>query len=100
MAKFLIDANLPYYFNLWNNSDYIHVKDLDDEWSDDIIWNYAKDTGLIIVTKDSDFSIKSLTKGSPPKVIHLKFGNIKMNKFYDVISKVWPTIKEEIENIT
>jgi hypothetical protein len=23
MAKYLIDANLPYYFGLWNNPDYI-----------------------------------------------------------------------------
>lgn len=36
MAQFLIDANLPYYFGLWNNPDYIHVLDIDDTWSDDI----------------------------------------------------------------
>ena len=41
MAKYLIDANLPYYFGLWNNSDFKHVKDLNDTWSDDEIWNYA-----------------------------------------------------------
>ena len=23
MAKFLIDVNLPYYFSLWNNDDYL-----------------------------------------------------------------------------
>ena len=37
MPKYLIDANLPYYFSLWNNSNFIHVKDLDDSWSDEII---------------------------------------------------------------
>jgi len=38
MAKYLIDANLPYYFNLWNNPDFIHVKDLNDSWTDEKIW--------------------------------------------------------------
>ena len=37
MAKYLIDANLPYYFGLWNNSNYIHLNDLDDSWNDEII---------------------------------------------------------------
>ena len=43
MARFIIDANLPYYFGLWNNENYIHVFDLNDTWSDQQIWNYAKE---------------------------------------------------------
>ncbi len=35
MAKYLIDANLPYYFGLWNNKEFIHVKDIDDSLSDE-----------------------------------------------------------------
>ena len=31
MSKYLIDVNLPYYFGLWNNQDFIHLKDIDDE---------------------------------------------------------------------
>jgi len=60
MPKFLIDANLPYYFSLWNNEDFIHVKDIDDSLTDDAIWNYAKQNNLTIITKDSDFSLKVL----------------------------------------
>jgi predicted nuclease of predicted toxin-antitoxin system len=67
MAKYLIDANLPYYFGLWNNPDYIHVKDINDSWSDEQIWDYAKQNGLIIITKDADFSIKVLYKGTLQK---------------------------------
>ena len=52
MAKYLIDANLPYYFILWNNTDYIHIKDLNDTWSDEQIWDYAKQNNLTIITKD------------------------------------------------
>jgi predicted nuclease of predicted toxin-antitoxin system len=41
MAKYLIDANLPYRFSSWYGSDYIHVFDLNDRWSDWEIWDYA-----------------------------------------------------------
>jgi predicted nuclease of predicted toxin-antitoxin system len=96
MPKYLIDANLPCYFSLWNNSDFVFVKDIDDSWSDEQIWNYAKQNELIIVTKDADFSLKVLTKGAPPKVIHLKFGNLTMRDFHGVISKMWQFIEKNI----
>jgi predicted nuclease of predicted toxin-antitoxin system len=54
MAVYLIDANLPYNFSLWSGTDYIHVRDIDDEWSDTRIWEYAKQNDLTIVTKDAD----------------------------------------------
>lgn len=98
MAKYLIDANLPYYFGLWNNPDYVHVKDLDDSWSDDIIWDYAKQHNLVIITKDADFSLKVLYKGSPPKVVHLKFGNLKIRNFHGIIAKIWDVIENNLED--
>lgn len=72
MAKYLIDTNLPYLFSLWKSSDFLHVFDIDDEFSDEEIWNYAKDNSLTIITKDADFSNKIIFKTPPPKVIHLK----------------------------
>lgn len=96
MAKYLIDANLPYYFILWNNEDYIHVRDLDDTWSDDAIWHYALDNNLVIVTKDADFSTKVLAKGAPPKVVHFKFGNLRMRDFHKLLIKLWPEIEGTI----
>ena len=50
MLEFVVDANLPYYFSLWN---------------------YAKENNLTIITKDADFSVKiSMAEEAPPKVIH------------------------------
>ena len=92
MPRYLIDANLPYYFGLWNNPDFLHIKDLNDSWSDDLIWQYALDNDLTILTKDSDFSLKVLYKGAPPKVVHFKFGNMRMNEFHDLISRIWSDI--------
>ncbi|MBC8321736.1 MAG: DUF5615 family PIN-like protein [Bacteroidetes bacterium] len=56
MGKFLIDANLPYHFSLWNNDNFIHVADLDDSLSDEVIWEYAKISSLTIISKDSETS--------------------------------------------
>jgi predicted nuclease of predicted toxin-antitoxin system len=98
MAKYLIDVNLPYYFRLWNNPDYLHVLDLDDKWTDQQIWNYAKEHSLTIISKDSDFSIKALIEGTPPKVIHLKFGNLKIKDFHSQITKVWDDVLLHLEN--
>ena len=64
MAKFLIDANLPYRFSLWHGPDYIHVFDLNDRWADWEIWDYAKMHGLTIATKDTDFTPKSYCRFS------------------------------------
>ena len=86
---FLIDVNLPYYFSLWNNEHFVHQKDINDEWKDEQIWNYAKENNLTIITKDSDFSNKIVLHKPPPKVIHIRIGNMKMKDFFDTISKTW-----------
>jgi len=94
MASFLIDANLPYYFSLWNTSDFIHQKDINDEWTDEQIWVFAKENNLTIISKDSDFSNKIMLSTPPPRVIHIRFGNMKMKPFFDTINKVWNEVVE------
>ena len=97
MPRYLIDVNLPYYFALWNNDNFIHQKDINETWSDEEVWIYAKTNNLIIVTKDADFSTKVLYIGAPPKVIHIRFGNMKMNEFYVLFNKIWKEIEDAIE---
>lgn len=43
--------------------------------SDTEIWEYARTTNSIIVTKDSDFSDMIVLRGYPPKVLWLRLGN-------------------------
>ena len=45
------------------------------ETADTSIWDYAKENGQAIVTKDSDFYERSVLLGPPPKIIHLTLGN-------------------------
>ena len=74
MAKFVIDAQLPYYFSIWAGDDYVHVRDTDEKWTDQQIWEFAKENSLVIVTKDADFSERILLQNPPPRVIHIKHG--------------------------
>lgn len=94
MLKYLIDVNLPYYFSLWNSSDFIHQKDINDESTDEDIWNYAKERNLTIISKDSDFSDKIIFRKPPPRIIHIRIGNVNMKEFHSIISKHWNEIKE------
>ena len=89
MAKFLIDANLPYHFSIWKGPNFIHQYDLGDTWTDEEIWNYAKENNLTIVSKDADFSNRIVVSNPPPKVIHLKIGNMKLKELYAFTSGVW-----------
>lgn len=48
-----------------------------DDADDAIVWNYARQHGYTIVSKDEDFRQRSLLEGSPPKVIWLTVGNAR-----------------------
>lgn len=92
MLRFLIDANLPYYFSVWRGPDYVHLRDLDDRWTDRQVWSYAKERSLTIVTKDTDFSDRMLLATPPPRVVHIRCGNMRMSEFHEVIASRWDSI--------
>ncbi len=93
MLKYVIDENLPYYFNLWNNLDFVHVFDLPNISTDQEIWEFAKKNNLTIITKDADFSNRIMFKSSPPKIIHLKIAEL-----YDFLNAIWPSVLGELES--
>ncbi len=96
MIEFLVDVNLPYKFKLWHNERFQHVREINDEWSDSQIWQYAKKRSLTIVTKDVDFSNRIITAEPPPKVIHLRIGNMKLAEFRYFMLTNW----EEMERMS
>jgi len=49
MKKYIIDANLPYYFSLWQDDIYEHVIDINPHMKDSEIWQYAKKHNLTII---------------------------------------------------
>ena len=46
-----------------------------DKANDVEVWQFARDNGFTLVTKDSDFYDLSLLRGFPPKVVWLRIGN-------------------------
>ena len=89
MPDFLIDANLPAKISIWENERFVHVSNINPSWDDEAIWHYAKTNNLTIVSKDKDFLVYQILKGSLPKIVQIKFGNLKLTDFIAVIEKHW-----------
>jgi len=77
--KLLFDENLshklvPLLADLFPDS--THVRDVGLKAADDpLVWEHAKNDGLMIVSKDSDMHQRSFVLGSPPKVVWVRLGN-------------------------
>ncbi|WP_287659116.1 MULTISPECIES: DUF5615 family PIN-like protein [unclassified Microcystis] len=46
-----------------------------------------------MVTKDADFSERLMLDFSPPKVVHLRFGNIRKREFHQFLARIWPQVE-------
>ena len=77
--KLLFDQNLSpklpgRLFDLYPDS--VHVRNIGMQAASvTTIWNHAKQNGLRIVSKGSDFQQLSLLLGHPPKFVWLRLGN-------------------------
>jgi predicted nuclease of predicted toxin-antitoxin system len=77
--KLLLDQNVSpklvaRLFDVFPGSSHVQQAALDTS-SDDQVWQYAIANGFVIVTKDEDFHLLNVLRGSPPKVIWLQMGN-------------------------
>jgi len=79
MKPLLFDENLSprlpdWLADVFPNS--LHVSSVGlDRAMDRVVWDYARQNDLMIVTKDADFSEMSLLFSFPPKVIWIRRGN-------------------------
>jgi predicted nuclease of predicted toxin-antitoxin system len=95
--KLLFDENLspklPKRLNdLFPHS--LHVREVGMKATiDPIVWNYAKDNDLMIVSKDADMHDLSLVFGNPPKVIWLRLGNCSTLEVENLLRREFSTIK-------
>jgi predicted nuclease of predicted toxin-antitoxin system len=95
--RLLFDENLsPKLPNrlgdLFPNS--LHVRDIGMKATiDPIVWNYAKDNDLMIVSKDTDMHDLSLVFGNPPKVIWLRLGNCSTLQVENLLRQNFEVIK-------
>jgi predicted nuclease of predicted toxin-antitoxin system len=95
---FLFDENLPINIQFSPSLPLEYVTDLVVSLSDTEIWEYAKINDLVIVTKDADFSDRIIISNPPPRVVHLRFGNMRKKDFHAFLERVWPRIELLIKN--
>ena len=62
------------------------------------IWNFTKNNGYCIVTFDSDFYDLSLVKGTPPKILWLRTGNMTTISIGEIIRSNQILIEEFLLN--
>jgi len=101
-VKLLFDQNLSHQLarclaDLFPDS--IHVREVGlKEAEDPIVWEYAKQQGFMIVSKDSDFHQRSFVFGFPPKVVWIRLGNCTTGEVEQVMRKNFDSIKSFAED--
>ena len=98
MNGYFFDENLPINIEFSPSLPIKHVTSLGSSPTDTEIWEYAKPNSLVIVTKDADFSNRVIVSSPPPRVIHLRFGNMKKKDFHAFLKKIWPQIESLIKD--
>lgn len=93
MNGFLMDEHLPAKIEFAPSFPVIHVSSLGTSPTDTEVWKYAKQHDLAIVTKDADFSHRLMVDPSPPRVVHLRFGNMRKRVFHTFLAGIWTTIE-------
>ncbi|MCB9006972.1 MAG: DUF5615 family PIN-like protein [Ardenticatenaceae bacterium] len=96
--KLLFDQNLSYKLvqrltDFFPESEHVRGIGLEAA-SDPAIWDYAKNNGLMIVSKDSDFHQRSFLYGFPPKVVWLRLGNCSTADVEHVLRANFDTIQK------
>lgn len=94
MKGLLVDENLPMPTALPTALPIVHSTHVEVQATDSRIWAFAAENDLVILTKDSDFSDRIQLSGPPPKVIHLRVGNMRRAVFLSWLFKRWPAIEE------
>ena len=87
--RLLFDENLsPRLVKLLAESfpDSLHIDDVGlHGCPDGDVWNYSRDHGLVLISKDNDFRQLSFLRGAPPKVVWLRIGNAPTNAVVDLL---------------
>lgn len=96
-VKLLFDQNLSprlprLLSDLYPGSAHVREVGLRDA-GDAAIWEYARQQGFAIVSKDSDFQQQSLLFGQPPKFIWLRVGNCSAQQVLDLLRNYAPALK-------
>jgi predicted nuclease of predicted toxin-antitoxin system len=89
-VKLLLDENLSYRLvarlsSAFRGSAHVDSVGLHAR-SDSAVWNFARDNGFAIVSKDDDFRQLSFLHGAPPKVIWLSVANASTDTILRILN--------------
>lgn len=95
--KLLFDENLSPRLverlaDVYPGSSHVHECGLGSA-EDRAIWQYAKDHGLTLVSKDSDFQERSVLQGFPPKLIWLRAANCTSAEIENLLRAAVPVVE-------
>ena len=97
MTGFLFDENLPAISRLSSKFSVVHATSLGARMSDSELWEHAERHDLVIVTKDADFSQRIILASPPPRVVHLRVGNMRRRDFETWLTSCWPQIEKAVK---
>ena len=98
--KLLLDANVSWRLISILKEHFgecVHVDDIPElefPAKDTKIWQYAKDNGYIVITRDNDFNDLIAIRGFPPKIVWLRTGNCSRKFTADLLIRSKETIEE------
>jgi predicted nuclease of predicted toxin-antitoxin system len=98
--KLLLDANVSWrmvsilkeYFGECIHAD--DISELEFPAKDTKIWQYAKDNGYTIITRDNDFNDLVTMRGFPPKIVWVRTGNCSRKFMTDLLIRSKQAIQE------
>ena len=102
--KLLLDENLSdriisRIVDLFPGSTHIKAVGLR-EANDFVVWEWAKQHGFTIASKDTDFHQRAIVFGHPPKFIWLRVGNCQTSLITDLLRSRYPVIRQFIQSET
>lgn len=99
--KFIVDAQLPPALAGWLRDvghEALPVREIGlRDAEDEVIWEYARKAGAVIVTKDEDFAILAKGSGAAPVIVWLRIGNCSNEDLRVWLEPRLPGIVELIE---
>jgi predicted nuclease of predicted toxin-antitoxin system len=89
--KLLFDENLAPSLAqtlraLYPDSAHVHTLGLGSA-SDAAVWEFARERGFTIVTKDADFHERSTIAGYPPKIVWIRRGNCSTEEIEAILRR-------------
>lgn len=76
----------------------VHVRQMCGEGASDlVVWEFARQRGCLVVTKDEDFHRLSVLRGAPPKVVWIRLGNCRTQHVADLLRRHHESVRRFAE---